>query len=82
MEFYFNIEEFYSGAVPSCVDPQDITAAFLRQGGNDGWFPKSVYTTYTTTCGRELPLTADKVFNKWVDGNGDSSHLKQDLTLV
>ena len=82
VEFYFNIKEFYSGIIPSCVDPQDITAAVLKQGGNDGLLLKSVYTTYTTTCGRELPMSADKVFNKWVDGNGSPSQLEQDLTLV
>ena len=68
--------------MPECVRPDDITAISLKEGGNNGWYMKSIYTTYITKSGRELPLTADKDFNKWIDGNGERDHLEQQLTMT
>ena len=71
-----------SETASQCIHREDISGVRIRQGGNEGWFIKSVYTTYITDCGRELPLTADTAFYKWVDGDSDASYLVQELTLV
>ena len=82
-EFDYDIVEFFrERSVPSCIHHEDITSASLKQGGNNGWLVKSVFTSYVTECGRVLPLTSDRVFNKWVDGDEDPSYLEQELTLV
>ena len=78
--FTFDIEEFFSGN-PSCIRLADIKDVALVAGGNDGWFPASVYTTFSF-CGSAIPGTADKIFYRWVDGNGAAASLRRVLTLV
>ncbi len=78
--FDFDIDEFYFGK-PACIKPEDIKEIALAEGGNDGWYPESVFTILSL-CGSAVPGTHDDVFNKWVDGNQGSQEKRQRLTIV
>lgn len=79
--FDYDIEEFYSGESVPCVKPEDITAAAIVEGGDEGWYIASIYTTFIA-CNSAGTITADEDFNKWVDGNELPSQTYQSLTLV
>ena len=75
------VYEFNYG-ISGYIHREGITSVSLKQGGDDGLLIKSVFTSYVSDCGILLPLTVDRDFNKWVDGNDDASMLEQKLTLV
>ncbi len=82
-DLVFTIVEFYGqDPMPECVFPHDITAVSLKEGGKDGWFVESVYTTYITKSGRELPMTANGTFNMWLDSDSGDDRLEHQLTMI
>ena len=67
--FNFDIKEF--NLDEPCLPPANISEIALVQGGTDGWFIRSAFTTYATTSGNSVPATVDLIVNKYIDGNGN-----------
>ena len=64
-----------------CITRSDIDNLALVEGGHDGWNIESVVTFLKRSSYYRL-LSRDFNVYRWLDGNGQLSHLRFDLTLV
>ena len=66
-------ESEFTVANETCIRLSNITQVYLKAGGNDGWYIREIYT-YCKVEGSTLylPLNADPILYKWLDG--DSHH--------
>jgi hypothetical protein len=64
----------------SCVTMQDITGVAITQSSTDGWNIESIVTIVRDISDRYQLLTRDIGANRWVDGNGPTSHRRFVLT--
>ena len=81
--FNFDIEEFNFDE--PCLLPANISEIALVQGGSDGWFIRSAFTTfttYTTNSRSSVPATVDLSINKYVDENGSQSTHARRIVLT
>ena len=63
-----------------CIRKANIETIAIEESGNDGWNIESMVTFVRSGSSYEL-ATMDFHVNKWIDGNGLSSHHRLDLTL-
>ena len=54
-----------------CVQMEDIQKVSLIANGNDGWYIASISTYVKTNSSRDMLLTKNVNFHKWLDGNGN-----------
>ena len=60
-----------------CVSPANINEIALGEGGNEGWFICSAFTTYTKNSHSSVPATVDLIINN-VGGDGSPpAHVKR-----
>ena len=64
-----------------CITRSDIDNLALVEGGHDGWNIESVVTFLKRESYYRL-LSQDFNVYRWLDGNGELSHLRFDLNLV
>ena len=63
-----------------CIRLPAIQRVSIVPGGNDGWNIGSIVTLVSDSSNVQL-LTRDFNVNRWIDGDGASSHKKFDLSL-
>ena len=63
-----------------CIKLRDIIRVSIFEKGNDGWNIESIVTLVSDSSNIDV-LTRDFHVNRWIDGNGASSHKQFDLTL-
>ena len=64
-----------------CITRSEIENLALLEGGNDGWNIESVVTFLNRGTHYHL-LSRDFNVYRWLDGDGQLSHLRFDLNLV
>ena len=64
----------------SCVKIGQIANVAIIESSNDGWNIESIATFVKGSGGGFQVLTQDFDVYRWIDGDGDSSHRRFDLT--
>ena len=63
------------------VSKYDIKSIAIMEDGNDGWKIETIVTFFKSGNDYEL-ATSDFHVDSWIDGNGDDSRRRLELTLV
>ena len=79
-DYLSNKGDLWELSLSGCVKLPEIQRVTIVPGGNDGWNIGSIVTLVSDSSNVQL-LTRDFNVNRWIDGDGASSHKKFDLSL-
>lgn len=66
----------------SCIELEDITGIAIVESSDDAWNIDSIVTFFIDSQNGKHTGSIDLDAYRWVDGDGPSSRLRFDLTLV
>ena len=79
-DYLSNKGDLWELSLSGCIRLPEIQSVSIIANGNDGWNIGSIVTLVSDPVNIQL-LTRDFDINRWIDGDGASSHRRFDLTL-
>ena len=79
-DYLRNKGDLWELSLSGCIKLPEIRRVSIVEDGNDGWNIGSIVTLVSDSSNVQL-LTRDFNVNRWIDGDGSSSHEQFDLSL-
>ena len=80
-DYMSNKGDLWELSLSGCIKIPEIQRVSIVANGNDGWNIESIVTLVSDSSNIQV-LTQNFDVNRWIDGDGDSSHRQFDLALL
>ena len=80
-DYLRNKGDLWELSLSGCVRLSEIHSVSIVEDGNDGWNIESIVTLVGDPTNKVQVLTQNFHVNRWIDGDGPSSHRRFALTL-